>query len=429
MGKHLDREYLEDYEEKQYEEYNRLVNRRIQEGTFDFEKDRFPPDEHFINLQKPVAGASPDCASWKNIWAQVPFSGSLIISIPSLPRPLFEKHYFKISEITKIIDFVKETGRLQVALKDSPKMYEGVDYLDPFFKELEPPPITAIPVSIFGSKKELQRAHVSFTTLGKIRFFPFLSKEAARIAPHVYKVIAYKFADTYAFLKLGRYTIVEEIENLLVDDPIRAGEILSMSALFIEYPVTNLRFDLRNFTLNEARGAQLLPPIYQPNKIRFPCEIGKFLLKKLTCAPQGIRACYDIIDHYNSYNLQTVQKSLNEAIVTNHPDIVNKSVEEFSEILDNVWKDKTILKRIENIKVGVPISIAAIGGIAGGLIGGLAGIGTGGFLAELGFRVGEKAVEKFFSVKGEGLSEGIAKLRTKSYQANVYDFKKKYDLK
>ena len=30
-------------------------------------------------------------------------------------------------------------------------------------------------------------------------------------------------------------------------------------------------------------------------------------------------------------------------------------------------------------------------------------------------------------VKGEKLSEKLAKLRTKSYQANVYDFKKKYE--
>jgi hypothetical protein len=57
-----------------------------------------------------------------------------------------------------------------------------------------------------------------------------------------------------------------------------------------------------------------------------------------------------------------------------------------------------------------------------------AGAVTGGFLAELGFKIGEKAVTEFFSEKAEGLSERIAKLRTKSYQANVYDFKKKYKI-
>ena len=113
---------------------------------------------------------------------------------------------------------------------------------------------------------------------------------------------------------------------------------------------------------------------------------------------------------------------MNEAIVANNPDIVNKSAEELSEILDNVWNDKTIPRRIEGLKVGVPVSMAAIGGI----VAGLPGAAGSGFLADLGIKVAEKTVEKFFGVKGEGLSERISKLRTKSYQANVYDFKKKY---
>ena len=38
----------------------------------------------------------------------------------------------------------------------------------------------------------------------------------------------------------------------------------------------------------------------------------------------------------------------------------------------------------------------------------------------------KKEVEKLFNVKGEQVTEKLAKLRTKSYQANIYDFKKKY---
>jgi len=232
--------------------------------------------------------------------------------------------------------------------------------------------------------------------------------------------------NTYVFLKLARYTIAEAIENLMIESPEKAVAMLIVCQRFILNPFVDLRSDQVNFSLEGMKTAKLLPSLYQPRIARFPFEIGQFLLKKLTYTPQGIRACYDILDHYNSYDLQRVQESLNEAIVTNHPDIVNKNSEELSEILDNVWNDKTIPKRIGNIKVGVPVSIAAIGGVAGGLMGGLAGAGTGGFLAELGFKIGEKAVEKFFNTKGTGLSEKLAKLRTKSYQANVYDFKKKY---
>jgi len=38
-------------------------------------------------------------------------------------------------------------------------------------------------------------------------------------------------------------------------------------------------------------------------------------------------------------------------------------------------------------------------------------------------------LEEGFGMHAEMLSEKLAKLRTKSYQANVYDFKKKYKSK
>lgn len=35
----MDREYLEDYEQREKEEFERLVSKRMREGKFDFEKD------------------------------------------------------------------------------------------------------------------------------------------------------------------------------------------------------------------------------------------------------------------------------------------------------------------------------------------------------------------------------------------------------
>jgi hypothetical protein len=127
------------------------------------------------------------------------------------------------------------------------------------------------------------------------------------------------------------------------------------------------------------------------------------------------------MDDYDSYDLQKVLKSLNEGILLNRPDLVEKGSEEFSAILRKIWNDKTIPKRIDCLKIGLPVSMAAIGYAAAGLQGAGAG-----FLAELGLKVGEKAFEELFGVKGETLLEKVAKFRTKSYQATVYDFKKKY---
>lgn len=95
-------------------------------------------------------------------------------------------------------------------------------------------------------------------------------------------------------------------------------------------------------------------------------------------------------------------------------------IQENSEILDNVWSDKTIPRRVKDLQIGIPLFMAAIGGVAAGPIG-----ATGGFLAGLGYNLAEKIID----LNTEGLSERLAKLKTKSYQANIYDFKKKYNCK
>jgi hypothetical protein len=213
----------------------------------------------------------------------------------------------------------------------------------------------------------------------------------------------------------------------MIDDPVKASVLFLVCQRFITVPINDLLCDSINSTLEDARTAEYLPSVYRPRDVQFPVEIGKFLLKKLTYAAKDMRACYNLIDDYESYDLRRVQKSLNEGIVTNNPDVVIKSEKEFSLILDNIWEDKTIPNRIKNIEIGVPVSIAAIGSVAGSLVGGSVGAGLGGFLSGLGFKVVEKATEKMFAEKGEGLTERLAKLRTKSYQANIYDFKKKYN--
>jgi hypothetical protein len=140
-------------------------------------------------------------------------------------------------------------------------------------------------------------------------------------------------------------------------------------------------------------------------------------MSKLTYAPEGLDACKELLYHYNAYDLQKVQKAMNEGIMTNQPDVINKSVTELSEILDNIWEDKTLPRRIRGLQIGIPLSMAAIGCAAAGPI-----VATGGFLAGLGFNV----ADKFIDLGTESLSERIAKLKTKSYQANIYDFKRRY---
>jgi len=422
----LDREYLEDYEKRERTEIDRFL-KRLEDEVFCFEKEKYPPDERFLNLKEPVAYASTESAMLSNVWAQIPFCGSLVLTIPPFPKETFEKLFFKTSDIPEIIDFIKKTGKLQIAFStEDISSYVGLDYLDDFFKELRPPSLQTLPISLYGTKKEVKEAVDTFFTIGRVRYVDWIKELCHQNGtPHLFPLILSNHLDTYTFLKLGRYVLIEDIENSMVDDPNNARSLFLICNKYIRLPSVDTRFDLRNFTLEEIKKSRSLPIVYQP-QTQFPCEIGKFLLKKLTYAPQGLDACKELMYNYDVYDLRRILESLNAAITENHPDLVSKNAEELSEILDNVWADKAILKRVENVKAGVPISIAAIGGIAGALVAGPAGAGLGGFLAGLGFKVAEKTAEKFYAVKGEGLSGNLAKLRTKSYQANIYDFKKKY---
>jgi len=420
MVNNLDREYLENYEQTERDEFERF-RKRIQEGKFDFEKDKFPTDERFWKLQKPVAVTTVRGAESDNFWAQVPFCGSLVLLLPPYPKTVFEKVFFKTSEIPSIISFIKETGRLQFALNMNPCTYEGLDYLDPVFVELNPPVYTAAPLSpTFGDKKEIQKAEETFYTLGNVGFFRSLLE--FRAGAHEYdstgfNSLVHQFLSTYVVLKLTHPAIAKDVENLMVDAPIEACAVLNVSAYFIVDPLVDTRVDMRNYTTSDIKISQKHSTVCQPKEMRFPCEIGKFLLRKLTYAPEGLDACKELMYHYDANDLRKVQESLNEAIVANHPDIVNKTARELSEILDNVWSNKTITRKVEGLRIGIPLSMAAIGTVAAGPIG-----AAGGFLAGLGYNVVDKSID----LGTQGLSERLAKLKTKSYQANIYSFKKKY---
>lgn len=56
----------------------------------------------------------------------------------------------------------------------------------------------------------------------------------------------------------------------------------------------------------------------------------------------------------------------------------------------------------------------------------LVGAAAGNFLTKVGITVGKKTIEKLFDLKEVSLTEKIAEIGTESYQANIYDFKKRH---
>lgn len=420
----MDKEYLENYLSRENEEYERIVVKKLEDGRFDFNRDKYPPDSRFFRLQRPLTDSTRVGCLAEDRWNQVPFSGSTVFSLDAVPPATFEKFYFKISEIPKVIDFVKETGKVQIVLHNSPELYEGLNYLDPFFKELQPPYHRGINCLSIVSEKELKSGSNLFYALSEVQFLPYYSKIAEDLVKdgeYLSPSLASQFQSfsyVYTILKVRYPLIAQEVEDALFDNPLEALVILSAAASFIIDPLINIRYDFLTNSFEELKwGKMTLNKAIDAHRVRFPCEVGRFLLKKLTYAPIGLRACSELIDHYNSYDLQKVNSSLNEAILANHPDIVEKDLAAFSDILDNVWNDKSIVNRIKGLKIGLPFSLAAVGEIVAGPLGGI-----GGLLAGLGFDVANRVLE----VNTNSLDEKISKMFSRSYQINIYDFKKKY---
>lgn len=407
-----------DYYQKEWLEWKRSID-RMKNGRFSFISEIYPSKERFFGIREPIATVSDiGLNGTSDILAQIPFCGSLVLNITPVSKNVFEEIFFKISEIPNVIRFIKETGRLQIVFSSGALAYDGLDYLDPFFKELNPPCYFGLPISMWASVKNINIAEETFKSIANINYTKWMAKkyETNSISDdHLFLALNLKM-ETYVFLFLNYPEVIQEINNLLVDDPENANTVLNIYKAFIYAPSADLISQMRNYSLDAIEASQILPQNLQ-SKPLFPFEIGKFLLNKLTYAPLGFDACRELMYNYDAYDLTKVQGALNQAILKYKPDIVKTRTKDISEILDNVWNDKTIVNRIKGLKSGLPISMAIIGTLAAGPIG-----TTSGFLAGLGYNV----ADKFLDLGTDGISECLAKIRIKNYLATVFNFKKEY---
>lgn len=423
----MDKEYLEDYQAKEREEYDKQVMKKIEKGTFDFSRDKYPADNRFVKINRPVTDCTAFFCYAEDRWDQVPYSGSTIIPIEANPSSVFEKFYFKVSEIPELIDFIKETGKIQIALQDEPTLYEGLDYLDPFFKELNPPHIKGAPhLEIIGSEKEIQNKREIFFDLANIWYkntYFYVFNEAHKNDPYnplVPKQAFNVYSYLYALLKLRYPVLADKAENMMIDNPLEAAAFFDSVSNFISDPIYNIRYDTLTHSFEEFKIGRKLLGKQTGSKLEFPCEVGRFLTKNLTHAPKGLRACNYLIDNYKDDDLYKIQESLSMAVTENNLDKIIENSEAFSQILENSWNDKKILNRVEGIKSGVPLMIGAIGTLISSTLGGFEGL-----LSALGFTVGKE----LFKANVENLDEKISKKYFGSHLVTIYNFKKKYESK
>ncbi|VVB91954.1 Uncharacterised protein [uncultured archaeon] len=407
-------EFLQDYEAREIKESEKFI-KGLKEGTVS-QNEAYPPKDRFVKLKEPTA------RSTTNIWGEIPFYGSTLVHlVPYYDKKAFDdfhkSHGFTSKDIDKMIDLAKDTGRIQFLI-DRPTSYKNLDFLEPLFYELKPP--SPMPWPQLLIEKTHKKYLIEFDTLTQVGFSRYIESSALFGGQMSAKDLWATYAFAYIALKtLGYGELAEEIGSLMISNPPEAVRYLNLFADLIVAPQCDTLKSIYNFDrafLTEAH--KLGKPYGAIIDENIPYEIGKFLLNKTVLYPETFDGCMKVIQEYKDLELYKVLGALNEGVKRTNIDIIGDKKVEASEILDNVWKDADKMKLgSEGISFGVSLDIGLIGELAAGLP------GTG-LLVGLGFQ----AIDRFWGVKSESLSEKIAKFVSPNYLVTVYDFKKKHAL-
>ncbi len=408
-------EFLEDYEKKELERIRKFL-KRLEEGKVSL-GEIYPPKNRFIKLKEPIA-FSPVGAP---VWSVVPFYGSTIITlVPRSDKSKFDEFHniieigFTSRDIDKMIDLVKETGRIQFVIS-SPTHYKNLEFLEPLFIELNPPMIPDISLAIIGERK-YKEYFIEFDTLAQFGFKQFISHipDAGLSEEYIHERVADYAFDYIALKFLGYDELVEEIGYSMITDIPRASKLFTLFGNMIAIPSFSSLKGIYNFTRESLTAAYELGKPYGIEPRVIPCEIGRFILRKLVRYPENLNGCWEIIQYYDDNELYKVLNALNEGIKEKKIDIIKDKRIDLNEILDNIWNETAKVKRN-----------ADIARVAIGLLGCLsANLSSTGVLAGLGFAV----IDKIVGLKLDSVGEKFAKFFSPNYLVTIYDFKKKNNI-
>ena len=411
------KEFLEDYQESE------------QQFRKDFEQEllqskpsilpTYPPLDRFHKLSRPYAQA------WygASIWPQIPLYASLIIPIAPRSKREFERfHGFAVSDIPRLLDLCKDTGRVQFALYADPISYNDLDFLEPIFVELKPPQLGAPwSTSINVDEAEYDRAIVEFDTLAAIEFYPAMEsmmRDEGMSDSHVQARFR-DFASVYAFLKVKGYdALLPDLQESIVDSPLFARVLLDIFHKFIVIPQVDLLKPMQNFGMDYLSLALEVSRRYgleTPKRV-VPCEIGTFLMRQLTFLPEGFEACREIMHHYDHRDLYKIMNAVDEGARAKSVTTVQAKSAELYEVFNLVWQDAAgTNKQVQAARFLIPLCIGAVGMIASP---------SAGLLATLGFYLAERLSDQM----GDSMSERLVKSLIPGYAVTLYDFRKKYGL-
>lgn len=422
-GNKMDIKFLFDYEEREKDEIKKF-RQRFNECKIRH-NERYP-SKHRLELSEPFTKS----IDGEKIWNQIPLYGTTIIKLKPTRKEIFEKvHGFDIEDIDRLIDFSKETGRIQFALAENPTNYIEMDFLEPIFNELKPPKLIYIPLNwILTDKKILDSSCEIESLVENSQFNNFINDFIEKKYPKPISQNVVKKGIIYDLIRLKMLgygntikDFIQSLSTIETNSNIFLQE--SIHDLFL-YPYDPLggiasfkRIDINKIHSKFPFGRNM------PKEIEFPYEIGKFLNDNLKLIiPKNLDGAIDLIDEYNLYDLRKVMNALNNGIANEKMDIIIEKSDDLSSIFINVWNEADKLKKRVNIaRHAISFSCGVVGAAATMPIGGVGGLLTG-----LGFNVGDKMLDENKSY--ESISEKILKFGSQSYITHVYDFKKKHKL-
>jgi hypothetical protein len=347
-----------------------------------------------------------------SIWSQIALSGTAIIPLFPIPSDYFEKMW-KISanNFPELIQFIKDTKKIQFVLAAPPKEFKEFDYLEPIFQEFSPP--------MFSSNLNLQdprfqnllnQCGSEFNTLVGLSS-AWQRKKSSLVGQQIVKshIKAYTALRYY-----GLDEIADTFINNFLINPDFADDYLWIAEKMILHPIDNslkANLALNVSTIQKANKLGLQSQL-TPQLPSFP-EVGSFLMKKCTHYPESLEACKRLIDRYEDNDLYKVHSALNEAVIERNDSSIIDNKDELGEILDNIWEDTKIKDDVVGYNCGITVTCGVVGYCLGG---------APGLLASIGLKCIDKS--KYF----EQFSELIAKKVTTPYMATIFDFKKKYSV-
>lgn len=389
----MDIKFLEEYEKQEIE-----INREYKTIT-----------DRLGELKEPIYNLFCPTTS---LWSQIVFSGTIIFPIRPVPKEVFESNLnMPIKKIPELIDFAKETHKIQFLLCDYPTQYLGYDYLEPFFKDSTP---------VYSLQKDLQSDELDDLYMKSLDELDMLF----HLSPFWEQLFTKPGGDHIFLDYVRQYTMARHlgfneisevfIDNILVDPNFATQYLETTYDLFIHPTIdpfnANVSIPLDIIQKATQMGLDVQA---QPREQYFP-EVGSFLLKKIVYYPESLEACKQVMGRYKDNDLYNVYSALNTAIYDRNYDSALKYKENLELILDNTWKEtQTIQSNSQTYKCGIQIAC----GIAGAFLSQSCGL-----LENLGLIVPTVLGSQVL----DPLTESISKKVVSPYLVTIYDFQKKY---